>query len=44
MTTALNILEVQASARGTGSISRELKDDLVSALKDPQGEVTKTPP
>lgn len=37
MTTALKILEVQASARGTGSISRELTADLIAALEDRHG-------
>ncbi|MDH3622104.1 MAG: NAD(P)H-dependent oxidoreductase [Gammaproteobacteria bacterium] len=39
MTTPLNILEVQASARGTGSISRELTADLIAALEDRHGKV-----
>ena len=39
MTTALKILEVQASARGTGSISRELTADLIAALEERHGSV-----
>jgi len=44
MTTAttLNILEVQASARGTGSISRELTADLIAALEDRHGNTDVT--
>lgn len=37
--TPLKILEVQASARGTGSISRDLTRDLIAALKDRHGNV-----
>ena len=41
--TPLNILEVQASARGTDSISRDLTADLIVALQDRHGtaEVTR---
>ena len=39
MTTPLKILEVQASARDTGSISRELAADLIAALEDRHGEL-----
>ena len=42
MTTALKILEVQASARGTGSISRELTADLIAALEERHGSVDVT--
>ena len=44
MTTAapLRILEVQASARGTGSISRNLTADLIAALKDRHGRTELT--
>ena len=38
MNTALKILEVQASARGAGSISRELTTDLIAALEDRHGK------
>jgi FMN-dependent NADH-azoreductase len=40
MTTAtpLKILEVQASARSAGSISRDLTGDLIAALEDRHGE------
>ena len=36
--TTLNILEVQASARGAGSISRGLTADLIAALLDRHGK------
>jgi len=39
MTTPLKILEVQASARASGSISRELTADLIAALEDRHGEL-----
>jgi FMN-dependent NADH-azoreductase len=44
MTTAtpLRILEVQASARSTGSISRDLTADLIAALEDRHGKVEVT--
>lgn len=44
MTTAtpLRILEVQASARGTGSISRDLAADLIAALEDRHGKTNVT--
>ena len=44
MTTArpLKILEVQASARSTGSISRALTGDLIGALRDRHGDVEVT--
>ena len=44
MTTAtpLRILEVQASARSTGSISRDLTADLIAALADRHGNVEVT--
>ena len=38
MNTALKILEVQASARGAGSISRKLTTDLIAALEDRHGK------
>jgi len=37
--TSLNILEVQASARGAGSISRDLTADLIAALQDRHSNV-----
>jgi len=37
-TPSLKILEVQASARGTGSISRDLTANLIAALDDRHGE------
>jgi FMN-dependent NADH-azoreductase len=36
--TTLKILEVQASARGAGSISRDLTADLITALEDRHGK------
>jgi len=38
----LRILEVQASARGTGSMSRDLTADLIAALKDRYGSIAIT--
>lgn len=38
----LNILEVQASARGAGSISRDLTADLIAALEARHGELNIT--
>ena len=42
MTTALKVLEIQASARGTGSISRELTADLIAALEARHGNIDVT--
>lgn len=42
MTTAIKILEVQASARDKGSISRELTADLIAALEDRHGKIDVT--
>ncbi|MDH5618638.1 MAG: NAD(P)H-dependent oxidoreductase [Gammaproteobacteria bacterium] len=40
--TTLNVLEVQASARGEGSISRDLTADLIAALEARHGELNIT--
>ena len=42
MTTALKVLEIQASARGTGSISRKLTADLIAALEARHGNIDVT--
>lgn len=40
--TPLNVLEVQASARGEGSISRDLTADLIAALEARHGDLNVT--